>query len=114
MAAIRAKELTKHYGETRSIEDLSFDVRAGEVFGFLGPNGAGKSTAIRTLMSFQSPTDGSATVLSQAVTDRRAMIEAKRQVGYFRRRWASTRASPGGDSSGIRRRPRVIVAARNR
>jgi len=83
MAAIQTEELTKYYGETRGIEDLSFDVREGEVFGFLGPNGAGKSTTIRTLMGFQSPTDGSATVLGHDVTDRRAMIEAKQHLGYI-------------------------------
>ena len=83
MAAIRTDELTKYYGETRGIEDLSLDVREGEVFGFLGPNGAGKSTTIRTLMGFQSPTSGSATVLGHDVTDRKAMIEAKRHLGYI-------------------------------
>lgn len=81
--AIRTEELTKYYGETRGIEDLSLDVREGEVFGFLGPNGAGKSTTIRTLMGFQSPTAGSATVLGYDVTDRKAMIEAKRSIGYI-------------------------------
>ena len=82
MAAIRTNELTKYYGETRGIEGLSLDVREGEVFGFLGPNGAGKTTTIRTLMGFQSPTGGSATVLGHDVTDRTAMIEAKRAIGY--------------------------------
>jgi len=81
--AIRTEGLTKYYGETRGIEDLSLDVREGEVFGFLGPNGAGKSTTIRTLMGFQSPTAGSATVLGYDVTDRTAMIEAKRSIGYI-------------------------------
>jgi ABC-2 type transport system ATP-binding protein len=83
MPAIKTDGLTKYYGETRGIEDLSLSVREGEVFGFLGPNGAGKSTTIRTLMGFQSPTDGSATVLGHDVTDRKAMIEAKRQMGYI-------------------------------
>jgi ABC-2 type transport system ATP-binding protein len=83
MTAIQLNGLTKYYGETRGIEDLSFDVADGEVFGFLGPNGAGKTTAIRTLMGFQSPTDGSASVLGHDITDRSAMIEAKRHVGYI-------------------------------
>jgi ABC-2 type transport system ATP-binding protein len=83
MAAIQLNGLTKYYGETRGIEDLSLDVREGEVFGFLGPNGAGKTTTIRTLMGFQSPTEGDATVLGHDVTDRSAMIEAKRQIGYI-------------------------------
>lgn len=83
MAAIETDGLTKHYGEVRANEDLSFAVREGEVFGYLGPNGAGKSTTIRTLMGFQSPTSGSATVLGHDVTDREAMIEAKRHLGYI-------------------------------
>ncbi|WP_313696200.1 ABC transporter ATP-binding protein [Halorarum halobium] len=82
MTPIHLDDLTKYYGETRGIEDLSFDVREGEVFGFLGPNGAGKTTTIRTLMGFQSPTGGSATVLGHDVTDRAGMIEAKRRIGY--------------------------------
>lgn len=82
MAALRTEGLTKYYGETRGIEDLSFSVREGEVFGFLGPNGAGKTTTIRTLLGFQSPTSGSATVLGHDVTDEAAMIEAKRRLGY--------------------------------
>jgi ABC-2 type transport system ATP-binding protein len=82
MSAIETDGLTKYYGETRGIEGLTLDVREGEVFGFLGPNGAGKSTTIRTLMGFQSPTAGSATVLGHDVTDRTAMVEAKRSIGY--------------------------------
>ena len=82
MAALRTEKLTKYYGETRGIEDLSLSVREGEVFGFLGPNGAGKTTTIRTLLGFQSPTSGSATVLGHEVTDETAMIEAKRNLGY--------------------------------
>ncbi|EMA39623.1 ABC transporter ATP-binding protein [Halococcus hamelinensis] len=82
MAALRTEGLTKYYGETRGIEDLSFSVREGEVFGFLGPNGAGKTTTIRTLLGFQSPTGGSATVLGRDVTDEAAMIDAKRHLGY--------------------------------
>src|SRR6185312_1845132 len=47
---IVAEHLTKSYGPTRGVIDLSFSVHAGEVFGFLGPNGAGKSTTIRTML----------------------------------------------------------------
>ncbi len=82
MVAIDVNSLTKDYGNVRAIESLSFAVEDGEIFGFLGPNGAGKSTTIRTLMGFQSPTEGSATVLGHDITDRSAMIEAKRHVGY--------------------------------
>jgi ABC-2 type transport system ATP-binding protein len=83
MAVIHTDGLTKYYGDVRGIEDLTFDVEGGEVFGFLGPNGAGKTTAIRTLMGFQSPTSGSATVLGAEITDAAALREARANVGYL-------------------------------
>lgn len=83
MASINVTNLTKYYGETRGIEDLSLDVQEGEVFGFLGPNGAGKTTTIRTLMGFQSPTEGGATVLGHDITNERDLIEMKQEVGYL-------------------------------
>ena len=83
MSAIETTGLTKYYGDTRGIEDLSLSVREGEVFGFLGPNGAGKTTTIRTLLGFVSPTDGSAAVLGRDVTDEADLVEAKRDIGYL-------------------------------
>ncbi|RLM53120.1 ATP-binding cassette domain-containing protein, partial [Halorubrum sp. Atlit-26R] len=52
MPTIQTDGLMKYSGDVRGVEDLSFGVEEGEVFGFLGPNGAGKTTAIRTLMGF--------------------------------------------------------------
>ena len=49
-AVIRTQNLTKHFGRTVALEDLTLEVAAGEIFGFLGPNGAGKSTTIRLLL----------------------------------------------------------------
>ena len=83
MPAIRTDGLTKYYGDVRGIEELSLAVEDGEVFGFLGPNGAGKTTAIRTLLGFQSPTRGSATVLGADVEDTEALREARARVGYL-------------------------------
>jgi ABC-2 type transport system ATP-binding protein len=60
MAVIETEGLTKLYGSARGIEDVTFAVNAGEVFGFLGPNGAGKTTTIRTLLDLLHPTRGSA------------------------------------------------------
>lgn len=54
--------LTKNYGKHRGINNISFSVNKGEIFGFIGPNGAGKSTTIRTLMGLIRPTSGSATI----------------------------------------------------
>ncbi|WP_231184678.1 ABC transporter ATP-binding protein [Haladaptatus sp. DYF46] len=83
MSALETVGLTKYYGETRGIEDLTLAVESGEVFGYLGPNGAGKTTTIRTLLGFITPTDGEATVLGYDVRDEGALIEAKRHIGYL-------------------------------
>ena len=83
MTAIETEGLTKFYGDTRGVEDLSLAVEAGEVFGYLGPNGAGKTTTIRTLLGFLAPTEGRARLLGRDVTDEAELIEAKRRVGYL-------------------------------
>jgi beta-exotoxin I transport system ATP-binding protein len=62
VSLIETEGLTKSYGSARGIEDVTFTVEAGEVFGFLGPNGAGKTTAIRTLLDMLHPTRGSARI----------------------------------------------------
>ena len=59
---IALNKLTKSYGKHRGIEEISFTVERGEIFGFIGPNGAGKSTTIRTLMGLLKPTGGTASV----------------------------------------------------
>jgi len=83
MSAISIAGLTKDYGDVRANDDVTFDVAAGEIFGYLGPNGAGKTTTLRTLMGFQSPTSGTASVLGADVHDEAALVEAKRRVGYL-------------------------------
>jgi len=55
-AIIQTNKLTKSYGRSRGILDVTFDIQEGEVFGFLGPNGAGKTTTMRVLMAL-SPTE---------------------------------------------------------
>ncbi|MDP2710012.1 MAG: ABC transporter ATP-binding protein [Solirubrobacteraceae bacterium] len=62
-AVIETDRLSKRYGSSRGISDVTLRVRRGEVFGFLGPNGAGKTTMIRTLLDLLHPTSGSARVL---------------------------------------------------
>src|SRR5256885_15100143 len=59
---IEAKGLTKHYGATIAVDDLSFTVPPGQVTGFLGPNGAGKSTTMRLILGLDAPDAGSVTV----------------------------------------------------
>jgi ABC-2 type transport system ATP-binding protein len=79
--SISLERLTKFHGAHRGIEDVSLDVRRGEVLGFLGPNGAGKTTAIRCLMGFLRPTSGSASVLGLDAV--RRSVEVRRHVGYL-------------------------------
>ena len=83
MTAIELRGLTKAYGEVLANDDVTLAVEEGEIFGYLGPNGAGKTTTIRTLLGFISPTSGDARLLGRDVTDERALIEAKRRVGYL-------------------------------
>jgi ABC-2 type transport system ATP-binding protein len=73
--------LTKSYGASRGIVDVSMTIEAGEVFGFLGPNGAGKTTTIRTLLDFIRPTSGCAAVLG--LDPRASSVEIHRRVGYL-------------------------------
>jgi ABC-2 type transport system ATP-binding protein len=61
--AIDVSHLSKTYDSYRAVDDLSFQVYAGEIFGLLGPNGAGKSTTLRTLITLLHPTSGTATVM---------------------------------------------------
>ncbi|MFE9744342.1 ABC transporter ATP-binding protein [Saccharothrix saharensis] len=75
---IEATGLTKHYGKTVAVDDLSFRVEPGRVTGFLGPNGAGKSTTMRMILGLDSPTRGRVTVKGQ---DYRSLREPLRVVG---------------------------------
>ncbi len=68
-AAIRAIDLTKRYGTRTALEDVTFEVSAGEVFGFLGPNGAGKTTTVRVLSTLVRPTSGTAEVAGIPVSE---------------------------------------------
>lgn len=81
MNIIEIKNLTKFYGKARGINDVSFNVEEGEIFGFIGPNGAGKSTTIRTLLSLIYPTSGSATIFGMdCIKD---APEIAKEVGYL-------------------------------
>lgn len=81
MSVIEVSNLTKYYGKSRGIIDVSFNVEEGEIFGFIGPNGAGKSTTIRLLLSLIHPTSGSARVFGKDVT--RHGPEIRRDIGYL-------------------------------
>jgi ABC-2 type transport system ATP-binding protein len=78
---IDARQLTKKYGSLVAVNELSFEVTAGEVLGFLGPNGAGKSTTMKMLTGFLAPTSGTALVNGHdIVTD---SLAARRCIGYL-------------------------------
>ena len=77
---IEISHLSKRYGALTAVDDVSFDVRAGEVLGFLGPNGAGKSTSLRMLTTLLAPTSGSATVAGCDIATDPAGV--RRRIGY--------------------------------
>ncbi|MCX7922067.1 MAG: ABC transporter ATP-binding protein [Clostridia bacterium] len=81
MNAIEIRNLTKYYGKSRGIIDVSFDVKQGEIFGFIGPNGAGKSTTIRILLALIYPTSGSATIFGKDSI--KYAPEVMKDVGYL-------------------------------
>ncbi len=81
MSIIETHHLTKYYGKSRGIIDVSIQVEEGEIFGFIGPNGAGKSTTIRLLLSLIFPTGGSATIFGKDVV--RYGPEIRRHIGYL-------------------------------
>src|ERR1039457_1633330 len=78
---IKVENLTKEYGPNRAVDQVSFNVRKGEVLGFLGPNGAGKSTTMKILTCFLAPTSGSAQVAGFDVFDQ--SLEVRQHVGYL-------------------------------
>ena len=81
MRAIEVKALTKWYGRALGVEDLSFDVEQGEVFGYLGPNGSGKTTTIRCMMGLLRPTHGECRLLGETVVPGRATQHTR--IGYL-------------------------------
>ena len=78
---IEVKNLTKHYGAKKAVNDLSFTVNDGEILGFLGPNGAGKSTTMNILTGYISSTQGQALINGIDILDN--PIEAKKHIGYL-------------------------------
>lgn len=78
---IEVKKLTKRYRERAAIDDLSFEVKEGEILGFLGPNGAGKTTTMRVLAGFLPATSGEARVAGFDVFEK--PLEVKRRLGYL-------------------------------
>jgi ABC-2 type transport system ATP-binding protein len=105
---IEAQHLTKRYGKTVAVDEVSFVVRPGRVTGFLGPNGAGKSTTMRMILGLDTPSSGSVQVngksyrdLNDPLTSVGALLDAKAIVGS---RSAANHLTWLADSNGIDRR----------
>lgn len=78
---IEIKNLTKHYGEIKAVQDVSFTVNKGEILGFLGPNGAGKSTTMNIITGYIPSTSGTVTIDGYDIMDNPR--EVKRRIGYL-------------------------------
>jgi len=79
--AIEVYALTKRYGSARGVEDLSFGIEKGEIFGYLGPNGSGKTTTIRCLMGLLRPTSGQCHILGERIVHGKATQH--KRIGYL-------------------------------
>lgn len=84
--AISVRNLVKRFGSFTAVDDISFDVSRGEIFGFLGANGAGKTTAMRMLCGLSYPTSGSGTVAGYDITRRAEDI--KKHIGYMSQKFS--------------------------
>lgn len=78
---INVNGLTKLFGASTAVDDISFAVEKGEILGFLGPNGAGKSTTMRMITGFLPPTKGTASIAGHDIVE--ASIEARKKIGYL-------------------------------
>ena len=78
MSIINVINISKQFGETTAVDNLSFDVRPGEIFGLLGPNGAGKTTSIRMILDIFEPDAGKIEVLDGPMNE-----EKKNRIGYL-------------------------------
>jgi len=77
-ATLQVSNVTKRFGDFTAVEDLSFEVRAGRVFGFLGPNGAGKTTTIRMIVGITAPDAGSIKLFGEGMS-----YKLQNRIGYL-------------------------------
>lgn len=75
---LRVENVTKRFGDFTAVDDLSFEVRAGRVFGFLGPNGAGKTTTIRMIVGITAPDEGKIELFAQKISN-----DLQNRIGYL-------------------------------
>ena len=86
MSIIQVRHLSKHFGSFKAVDDISFEVRKGEIFGFLGANGAGKTTAMRMLTGLLQPTSGEATVAGFDVGTQPEQVKSR--IGYMSQKFS--------------------------
>ncbi len=86
MRVIEVDKLTKRFGNFTAVDEISFEVKPGEIFGFLGANGAGKTTAMRILCGLSKPTSGQARVAGYDIYKESEQI--KRQIGYMSQKFS--------------------------
>ncbi|MBX2905916.1 MAG: gliding motility-associated ABC transporter ATP-binding subunit GldA [Taibaiella sp.] len=79
--SIKVEGLTKLYDEQRAVDNISFEIKKGEICGFLGPNGAGKSTTMKMITGFLPPSDGKVTVCGFDVAEKPG--EVRKRIGYL-------------------------------
>ena len=79
--AITVRNLTKYYGQEKAIDNISFDVKTGEIVGFLGPNGAGKTTTMKIITCYMPPSAGTVDVDGYNIADH--SLEVRRKIGYL-------------------------------
>src|SRR4051812_7253465 len=85
-SVISVDHLTKRFGHFTAVDNISFNVKKGEIFGFLGANGAGKTTAMRMLCGLSLPTEGKATVAGFDVYSQNEQI--KKNIGYMSQKFS--------------------------
>jgi ABC-2 type transport system ATP-binding protein len=85
-SVIKVKNLTKRFGSFTAVDNISFDVKKGEIFGFLGANGAGKTTAMRMLCGLSKPTEGNAIIAGYDIHKDTEKI--KRNIGYMSQKFS--------------------------
>ena len=85
-AVIQVENLTKRFGDFTAVDNISFEVEKGEIFGFLGANGAGKTTAMRMLCGLSNPTSGGGTVAGFDISQQSE--EVKKHIGYMSQKFA--------------------------
>ena len=79
--SIKVENLSKNYGDTAAVKNISFEIKTGEIVGFLGPNGAGKSTTMKMITTYLTPTEGTITVNGED-TEKNSM-GVRKKIGYL-------------------------------